>query len=99
MTVVSLYKNKDELKNVRDFVLNASDNVDILLSQIFTHGPNSVMRNLLTQMPVMCSDNLQVYYDSEISGEKFDVILLSLFIDFCYLSVVHDQQVFRLIRM
>ncbi|RXG60830.1 hypothetical protein Avbf_18843, partial [Armadillidium vulgare] len=55
--------------------------------------PSDAITKLFHVTPKLCSDGLEQSHVQNLKNEEFDVILISIFFDLCYLSFVHHFKV------
>ncbi|RXG58614.1 hypothetical protein Avbf_14295, partial [Armadillidium vulgare] len=86
VTVVSGYAESTQKKNIRDVLIKDFD-IDSIVSTSF-ESPGNAIKNLLLNSPQMCSDTLAQKDVQDLKKEKFDIVMISVFFNYCYLSLV-----------
>ncbi|RXG55521.1 2-hydroxyacylsphingosine 1-beta-galactosyltransferase [Armadillidium vulgare] len=90
VTMVSPFEPFKKLDNVREILIENYDVNDHLKGAF--EGKHSIM-SLFTSTPKMCIDGLGQQKIQDLKKEKFDLIILNVFFDYCYLSFVHHFQI------
>ena len=94
MTIVSTDPNPKPIKNLNDVVITGTKSVDTFLKDVFKErGADSVVKEIIFNCAEMCVDGLGSKEVQALRKEKYDVIMLSLFFDYCYLSLVDEMKV------
>ncbi|KAB7505524.1 hypothetical protein Anas_01638 [Armadillidium nasatum] len=91
VTMVSSFVPSRSIKNIREIVIK-NVTTDHLLSTTFD-VPSDAITKLFHETPKLCSDGLQQSHVQNLKNEEFDIILISIFFDLCYLSFVHHFKV------
>ncbi|KAL7630187.1 UNVERIFIED_CONTAM: hypothetical protein RMT77_019674 [Armadillidium vulgare] len=91
VTMVSSFVPSRSIKNIREIVIK-NVTTDPLLSSTFD-VPSDAITKLFHETPKLCSDGLEQSHVQNLKNEEFDVILISIFFDLCYLSFVHHFKV------
>ncbi|KAB7498172.1 hypothetical protein Anas_10756 [Armadillidium nasatum] len=86
VTVVSGYAESTKKNNIRDVLIKDLD-IDSIVSTSF-ESPGNAIKNLLLNSPQMCSDTLGQKDVQDLKKEKFDIVMISVFFNYCYLSLV-----------
>ncbi len=86
--------NSKQIKNLKDVVLTTSFTNTSILDNVFKKGgADQLMKDLIFGSPELCVAGLESKEVQDLKKDKYDVIMLSLFFDFCYLSLVDQMKV------
>ncbi|XP_069955022.1 UDP-glucosyltransferase 2 [Cherax quadricarinatus] len=92
VTIVTPIKPSKERNNVREVVLTGVDLLD-RTPNMFTGHKMSAPLSLLSVTPVLCSDALAKEEVQNLLKEDFDLVLLSVFMSDCFLSLIYQMKV------
>ncbi|RXG56120.1 Anthocyanidin 3-O-glucosyltransferase [Armadillidium vulgare] len=90
VTMVSLYEPTKKIENIRDVVIQ-NVSLDIMMTNIFED--NDVVTSIIKEMPTLCFKALDQPQIQALKNEKFDLVILSIFFNYCFLSLIHHFKV------
>ncbi|XP_047498158.1 UDP-glucosyltransferase 2-like isoform X1 [Penaeus chinensis] len=91
VTLVSPFRPSKTRENLRE-ILVPGISIHDYIPNLFT-GKTAGPMALMSASPALCSEALAKEEVQDLLKEKFDVVLLSMFISHCFLSIVHKMQV------
>ncbi|KAB7505536.1 UDP-glucuronosyltransferase 1-7C [Armadillidium nasatum] len=90
VTMVSMYEPTKKIENIREVVIQ-NVSLDSMLVNIFED--NDVVASIFKEMSTICFKALDQPQIQALKNEKFDLIILSIFFNYCFLSFIHHFKV------
>ncbi|KAB7505543.1 Ecdysteroid UDP-glucosyltransferase [Armadillidium nasatum] len=90
VTMVSAFEPDKERENIREVIIR-NYTVDYLLKKAFEQTGTFTKFYFISTKA--CIDGLKQEHIQDLKKEKFDVIIMSVFFDYCYFSLIHHFKV------
>lgn len=88
--MVSTFEPDKERENIREVIIQ-NYTVDYLLKKAFEQKGTFTKFYFISTKA--CIDGLKQQHIQDLKKEKFDVIIMSVFFDYCYFSFIHHFKV------
>ncbi|KAL7637154.1 UNVERIFIED_CONTAM: hypothetical protein RMT77_011866 [Armadillidium vulgare] len=89
ITIVSSYESMKRNRNITEITLATNHTSETLLSTVFEEGAaDMAMREIFFKSPELCVETLSRREMQELRNQSFDLIMISMFFNYCYLYYV-----------
>ncbi|KAL7630942.1 UNVERIFIED_CONTAM: hypothetical protein RMT77_018766 [Armadillidium vulgare] len=90
VTMVSPYESPAKIENIREILIE-NFSINSFVGNVFS-GASAILP-LFTETSKLCVEGLGQQNVQDLKKEKFDLIILNAFMDYCYLSFVHHFKI------
>ncbi|KAB7505530.1 hypothetical protein Anas_01652, partial [Armadillidium nasatum] len=90
VTMVSAFEPAKNINNIREVVIQ-NFTLDHLMTNIFEE--NDLIMEMFTELPKLCIEALDQPQIQALKKEKFDLIIMSMFFDYCFHTFIHHLKV------